>query len=255
MLNAPQPIDPKVQGNSIFERFFVIQEGVISVQVRSLTVVSCLAITGGLLAMLYVSCDIIPIVECDLWSMPPQLPMVSAVIGYPIFDRIFCLMTGYYCFGVHQVNLRCFYRLIHGATDSCINDFLLYLGLVSTVALPAIGYFDMYWYNDLHGPIAAVFFTTVVIYAFMLHSELQSQEKKFDAEVKEIIYALGYVKWVMLAVFLTFGISMLLYGSKFWLSPLSEWILVVVYVNFFCLVSYSHNFYQTVHPTGKLVSN
>jgi len=131
----------------------------------------------------------------------------------------------------------------------------LYLGLVSTVALPAVGYFDMYWYNDLHGPIAAVFFTTVVMYAFMLHHQMEENEKKFDAEVQHIIYILGYVKWAMLIVFITFAVSIGIMGSGFWLTPLTEWILVIVYVNFFCVVSYSHNFYQTVHPTGKLVSN
>lgn len=253
LISAPPPPKPDEEF-SMFKNFFHIQDGIISLSLRNLTVVSCLAITASLLGMLYITCDILETENCKLWEMPPELPMVSTVIAYPIFDRIFCLLAGYYCFAVHQVNIRCFFKMLHGIGDSCLNDFNLFLGLVAVFALPAVGYFDSYWYGSIHGPVAVVFFSATGIYAFILSSEMSANESKFPADTVELIRVVSVVKWLMAGILGIFAISMALFGSSYWLSPLSEWLVVIMFVNFFCVVSYAHgNFYHTVHPMGTLV--
>ena len=51
------PVAPRRKGRSLFEPFFVIQDGVISLSLKSLTVAGCLAISAALLGMLYVQCS------------------------------------------------------------------------------------------------------------------------------------------------------------------------------------------------------
>lgn len=122
---------------SYFEKFFVIQDGVISLSLRDMTLVSCIAISASLLVMLYQSCTN-QYVECSL----DMLPMISDVICLPYYDRLFCILTCFFCLAVHQVNARAFYKKLNGIADPQTNDFLLILGIISCISLPMIGFFD-----------------------------------------------------------------------------------------------------------------
>jgi len=57
----------------------------------------------------------------------------------------------------------------------------------------------------------------------------------------------------MLISLLTFGISIGLYGNGFWLTPFSEWVLVLVYLNFNFFLAFSNHYYESIHPHGKLI--
>jgi hypothetical protein len=56
------------------------------------------------------------------------------------------------------------------------------------------------------------------------------------------------LKWVMLATMLTLAISEGFWGSNFWLTPLSEWITTILYINYFALLSFTNNYFDSVHP-------
>ena len=77
-----------------FERFWVTENGVISVSVRNLTVIGCMILTVNLLANLYVACEY-ELVECTF----DNFPGISSVVGLPLWDRLICLTATFYCMG------------------------------------------------------------------------------------------------------------------------------------------------------------
>lgn len=60
-------------------------------------------------------------------------------------------------------------------------------------------------------------------------------------------------KWTMLATLLTFGINIAINGSNHWLTPASEWAIVLIYLNYFAVLCTTSPYYDTIHPYGKLV--
>ena len=92
-----QPVAPRRPAKSLFEPFFVIEDGVISLSLKNLTVIGCLLISGSLLSMLYMTCTNGYLDKLDCTE---RLPMISDVICLPIYDRIFCILTIFYTLGV-----------------------------------------------------------------------------------------------------------------------------------------------------------
>ena len=62
------------------------------------------------------------------------------------------------------------------------------------------------------------------------------------------------MKWTMLATLLTFGFSVGVMGSDFWLTPLSEWALTLIYVNYFSVLVFTNPYYDSIHPYGKMIT-
>lgn len=61
------------------------------------------------------------------------------------------------------------------------------------------------------------------------------------------------MKWIMLGSLLTLAISEAIMGSDYWLTPLSEWITTLLYVNYFAILSFTNNYYDSVHPFDSAV--
>lgn len=72
-----------------------------------------------------------------------MIPMISDVVALPFFDRVFILLNTIYFMGVHQVNVRAFYKRLNDAgVEELKNDLLFYAGMTSCFSLPLIGVFD-----------------------------------------------------------------------------------------------------------------
>mmetsp|Transcript_3550 Transcript_3550/g.2580 ORF Transcript_3550/g.2580 Transcript_3550/m.2580 type:complete len:180 (+) Transcript_3550:12-551(+) len=122
-------------------KFFLTQEGVISLSLRDLTLIGCLSITVSLLYMLYKACSE-DMVDCEY----PVLPMISGVICLPFFDRVFCILSMFFCFTVFQADARAFYHKLQGIASQSQNDWMLGMAIIAVFTLPAIGYFDEHNY-------------------------------------------------------------------------------------------------------------
>jgi hypothetical protein len=164
------------KNRSCFKQFYVIQDGVISLSLRDMTIAGCLAITVALLYMLYAACKD-GAVEC----VYPVLPMISDVICLPFYDRIFCLLACYFTFATYQVDVRAFYSRLNGIATEKQNDTLLILGIVTTITLPAIGFFDEHTHGTIHNCLAILFFLSVGVYAFILGGIMEDNKIKFPA--------------------------------------------------------------------------
>jgi len=105
--------------------------------------------------------------------------MISDVICLPFYDRIFCLLTCFFTMTCYQVDCRAFFHRLNGIATTCENDTLLTLGLLTTISLPAIGYFDEHNYSSIHIACAGIFFGSTMIYAFIIGGVMEKNIDKF----------------------------------------------------------------------------
>lgn len=250
VMSTAKVVETPKKSTSFFQRFFIIQEGVISLSVRDLTVVASLAITVDLLANLYVACSD-QLVHCDIAN--GKIPMISGVICLPFWDRIFCLLTAFFAWTCHQVNIRAFYKKIFDCGTDGTNDCCMWLGVASVCSLPLIGFFDEHNFGIIHGCLAVTFFGCTGLYATYMAHELNKNKAKLPAEDQPTIKTVTALSRIMIIVLGVLGVSAGLFGSNYWLTPAAEWATGLLFLNFFAFVVYANPFYDSIHPYGKLV--
>mmetsp|Transcript_20404 Transcript_20404/g.19383 ORF Transcript_20404/g.19383 Transcript_20404/m.19383 type:complete len:116 (-) Transcript_20404:231-578(-) len=111
----------------------------------------------------------------------------------------------YACF---QVDIRAFYHLVDGLITEQKNNSLLLVGLVATVCLPAIGFFDEKAYYNLHCLISLIYFISTAFYSWNMSGILSDNKIKFPASMWTGIYILGKLRIIMvgcLGAFLYFA--------------------------------------------------
>jgi hypothetical protein len=172
MVNMP----PKAKYRSCFRNFFVSQDGVISLSLKSLTLVGSISITVALLTMLFLACKNGQ-VKCD-WRY--HSPMVSDVICLPMMDRVWCILTTFFSLSVMQVNIRAEYKRLHGIASSKQNDHLIWIGAVTCISFPLIGYFDEHNYSTIHGLVSGTFFLATAAYGHKLSNQLWKHRAHFS---------------------------------------------------------------------------
>jgi len=207
-----------------------------------MTLVGCLSVTVALLYMLWQSCKY-DYVECSY----PVLPMISDVICLPFYDRVFCIFSTFFMLTAYQADCRAFYKKLYGIASPGQNDLLMLLGLVASIALPSIGFFDEHTYGTVHGICAVLFFGSVGIYAFIIGGIMGSNKDKFPEEEWKDIDWMNKLKWIMFASLLILGLSEALWGSNYWLTPFTEWLTTILYLNYFAILNMTNTFYDSVH--------
>ena len=106
--------------------------------------------------------------------------MISDVINQEMYKRTFILLTAIFMFGVQQVNLRAFYKLLYGKVSNGRNDTMMWFGIISMVGLPMVGIFDESLWKTLHGISAGMFFIGFMIYARLLACTMHDVRSQFD---------------------------------------------------------------------------
>ena len=249
-VNPPVLIDSlrtpaKKREKSIFEPFFVIQDGVISLSVKNMTVIGAVAITVGLLYMLYEAC-----VDGRETCNTQKIPMISAVICLHPFDRIFCILSIWYTLGVMHVNVRAVYKILYDKIDQGLNDKMYWLATIGCVALNGVGFFDEHLFGKIHLTVSITFFATIGIYAFILSNQLEQVKDKLPKENQGTIKAIGIIKWVMLTFLLCLGYGQFYIGTNSIFTPASEWLTTFSYLYLFVTMIGISPYYDSIHPYG-----
>jgi len=172
--------------------------------------------------------------------------MISDVICLHLYDRVFCILATFFCFCTYQADVRAFYKKLYGIASDSQNDWLLILGIISTVTLPMIGYFDEHTYSTIHGISAVLFFLSVGVYAWILSNVLNANKDKFPVEDHDDIDKLNHMKRLMWISLLAFLFAMIFGGSNYWLTPFAEWTSTLLFVNYFGVLSMTNKFYDSV---------
>ena len=103
--------------------------------------------------------------------------MVSDVICISGYDRIFIFLSTFYMMGVMQVNIRAFYKKLHGVASETTNDLLLLLGIIACITLPLVGLVDEN-VAVLHRLYAGICFIAKSAYCIILSRLLYTNKKK-----------------------------------------------------------------------------
>jgi hypothetical protein len=240
---------PKKEGKSFFSSWFIVQDGVISLSLRSLTIFYAALISVTLVAILIASCnDGTGRYQCTF----AEFPMISDVICQEMYNRIFILLTATYMFGVHQVNLRAFYKQLYGVVSNGHNDTMFYIGIASMVALPMVGIFDEHMWIILHVISAGIFFGGFMIYARMLAVSMEANKSKFPADQQAAIQSMYNNVTGLILTTAACAVSGALHGSK-GITAILEWATTFYFINFFSIASYANPYYDSVHEPGTLV--
>eukprot|EP00347_Sterkiella_histriomuscorum_P005602 403355972 len=248
LLGSTKDLNKRISNSkSIFAKFFIIEDGIISLSLRDMTIACSATISIGLLVMLYFSCNNNDF-ECT-WT---DFPMVSTVIALHMYDRAFIILTTILMFGVQQVNIRAFYKKLYGKISDSQNDRLLNLGIISCAALPLIGVFDEHQWGTIHGICAVLFFGCFGVYCILLGKYLADNKAKFNPIESDSIDKLQKGANFIIVILSALGLSMLYYHAH-GPTPIIEWITVLYYANFFSIASYANGFYDSVHEDGNLV--
>ena len=224
--------------------FVIVKDGVISVSLRGLTLIGSITVTITLVIMLIKACNAGQ-VECT-WRY--DSPMVSDVICLPMFDRIWCILTTFWALGVNQVNIRAFYKRLHGKVSRGRNNFIVWVGLVQSIAFPLIGYFDEHEYRILHIIISTTFFVSTIIYADALASELWKHRNEFPKADNRVIRFMWWEGKFLWLIGIMFGVSLFFT----WYVPVWEWILALTFPNYYTFQTFINPFYDSVEPRPQI---
>jgi hypothetical membrane protein len=179
--------------------------------------------------------------------------MISDVINQEMYNRTFILLTAIFMFGVQQVNLRAFYKLLYGKISNGRNDTMMWFGIISMVGLPMVGIFDESLWSTLHGISAGCFFIGFMIYARLLACAFHEVRAQFDQDTQVSIASMYSNVTYLILVTIGFFISLGLKGSK-GITAILEWGTALYFVNFFSIASFANPFYDSVHQPAKLAT-
>lgn len=168
-------------------------------------------------------------------------------------NRIFLFVTTCFMWGVHQANIRAFYRTMYQIIPEQENDFLLLLGVVQCLTLPATAIFDKVSMPQIHFILDALLFGSAGAYMFLLSYKMNQNVDKFPAKLQPAI------KFILMAAFgcvllgALFGLTYYIYGTSTE-AAFTQWLMVVYYLNFFGVISFTNKFYETVHEKKVLAA-
>lgn len=125
-----------------------------------------IVITTTLILYLFIGCATIDNINCSL----THFPMISHILKYHMYDRIFVLEITFNSYFVFWGNIRAFYARFGGVFNKNVNTLLYWLGLLSTVSIPMVGIIDEDLDNAIHSAFAVVFFVCSALYVIIFVS-------------------------------------------------------------------------------------
>jgi len=87
---------------------------------------------------------------------------------------------------------------------------------------------------------AVLFFGSVGIYAWIIGGIMHDNKLKFPVSQQVDIVVMYKLRYVMMGVLVTLLLSISFKGSDFWLTPLTEWLTTILYINYFAILSFTN---------------
>jgi hypothetical protein len=199
--------------------------------------------TTALLTMLWYACTTEQ-VSCHFNSVHDfKIPMISGVICLPFLDRIWCILSTFFCLTVLQCNIRAYYAKLYPIVSKRENDSAMTYGMLAIFSLPLIGFFDEHQFKVIHFTCAGTFFISTVLYSSKLAGMFYRNKASFtkDAEHIERLHYISLAQWgalVLLALSKPLGIN----------TAFVEWTLGILYLNFFGFASFVNPYFDSVEP-------
>jgi len=148
--------------------FIKVENGTVSIQLRGLTITTCLMMGGMLVWMLYYTCEHPDLMKAhDLQCNSKRIPFISDIINIHMFDKFFVFFSCLYMLTAQQANIRAFYKLCYGKIPESQNKACLIMGIFPIFAFPMIGVWDE-TFHIAHVTLTMLFLAVCMIYALVL---------------------------------------------------------------------------------------
>jgi len=150
----------------------------------------------------------------------------------------------FYSLVVLQADIRAFYKKLSGKVTQSENNWSLLFGIITTISLPCIGYFDMHTYGFFHYTFAILFFGFCFAYIFYTVGLLVKHKDEFPQDEQRGIRKSNRFRWFILFSALFYGYTKLFYDTH---SDFYEWLIVLFYLNAMAIINLTNKFYDTVY--------
>ena len=111
---------------------------ILKINLSALTIVSSILVSTILISFLLIGCNNIEDINCSVY----KIPMISKILEYRYYDRIFIYVITYFSLCVYFSNVRAYYNKFAPYFDPNMNTTLYYLGTISSFILPFVGIID-----------------------------------------------------------------------------------------------------------------
>lgn len=220
----------------------------ISIRLLPLTVITELTISVILIAYLIYGCNTIDELECTVYNPP----MISDILQYHIYDRIFVFIMTFHSVFVFFGNVRAFYTRFAGIFSDGTNSLLYWLGIIATVAPPLIGIFDESIFI-IHTTVAVTFFLASSLYIIIFIQAVLSvnDEGVLTPDEEAAVVYLRYLRAVLIIVFVVGFGSLAIHGSG-GLTAYAEWLGTIILIDSFSIMARLDHEAEVVMPQSML---
>ena len=221
---------------------------ILKVNLSALTIVSSILVSIMLISFLIIGCNNIENINCSV----SNLPMISRILEYRYYDRIFIYVSTYFSFCVQLSNVRAFYCKFAPYFNPNMNTTLYYLGIIPSFIIPIVGIIDYKLHNLVHSTFAVIFFISYVSYIFFFISQL----KQYGVQVltpsqAKYVQFLNYIRWSLALLLLTGLLSTIFFGPHF-LTPWCEWIVTLLLLIFFAIAAPINDYVECIASDGQV---
>ena len=136
--------------------------------------------------------------------------------------------------------------MLHGIVSRQRNNNILWWGMAICLSFPQIGYFDERNYKIYHGIISGVFFLSTCVYANKLAHAFKKHRNEFKDSYQGTINLMNTLASIMKWMIIIFAISLIGLAPAVW-----EWILALLYLNYFAFTAFINPFYDSVLDPRK----
>ena len=101
--------------------------------------------------------------------------------------------------------------------------------------------------------LGSAFLGSSALYAMTLSSALNKHKDKLTPDAQRAAERLSHLSLLISVGGASFLTSYTIFGVGYWTTPALEWALMFTVLNYFGLMTFTNNYYASVHPYGKLL--
>ena len=154
--------------------YFEVADGNITVDPKKLTLYNSVLMNVTLMVLLWSTCR-----EYNKQCRVDKTPMVSGTMVHEMHCRTFTLILTYYMFTSIQMNVRSFYKLLHGIVPESSNNRMAALMTLYICMMPIGIVLDQDRFDTPHRCLAMTTFISGGIYKLWLALQLNKHRERF----------------------------------------------------------------------------
>jgi Na+/alanine symporter len=130
--------------------------------------------------------------------------------------------------------------------NEVINFLLLIAGFGACISLPLIALFDNIQWRFMHYVFAGFFFLFHSLYCFCVGQIMYYRIYQFPVKDHFVIVVSYWFSYISLGLMLLLLVSVAVFGTYYWVAPFIEWVVVIMYINYFCFINLTNPYFDSI---------